>query len=85
MELLGPQKKGNRTICILFIVTYYPHLKHLGKLIQNNIKHFYTDAKVRPTFTPAPFATFRTAHDLRIHLYRSKLRPLERKTDLRKC
>ena len=67
----------------LIIVTYHPHLKDLGKLIQNNIKHLHEDVKVRTVFTPAPFASFRT--NLRSHLLISKLYPLERKTGSPKC
>ena len=49
-ELLRPKERGNKNIGIPFIVTYHPHLKHLGKLIQNNIKHLYADFKVRTAF-----------------------------------
>ena len=72
-------------ICITFIITYHPHLKHLGKLIQNNMQHLYADVKVRTAFTPATFASFRTACNLKSYLLRSKLYPLERKTGLWKC
>ena len=76
---LGPKGRGNKNNGITFIVTYHPHLKHLGKLIQNNIKHLYADVKVRFVFTHVPFASFRTACNLRSHLVRSKLYPLKRK------
>ena len=84
-DLLRPNERGNKNIGIPFIVTYHPHLKQLFKLIQNNIKHVYADVRVRTVFTPAPFASFRTACNLRSHLVRSKLYPLERKTGSRKC
>ena len=84
-EHLRPEGGGNKNTVIPLIVTYHPHLKHLGKLIQNNIKHLYADVKVRSVFTLAPFASFRTARDLRSHLLRSKLYPLGRKTGSRKC
>ena len=84
-ELLRPKEKGNKNIVIPFIVTYHPHLKYLGKLIQNNIKHLYADVKVRSVFTSTPFASFRTVRNLRNHLVRSKLCPLEKKTGSRKC
>ena len=50
-ELPKPKERGSRAIGIPFNVTYYPHLKRLRKLIQNNIKHRYADAKVRSVFT----------------------------------
>ena len=81
---MKPKERGNKNIGIPFVVTYHPHLKHLGKLIQNNIKHLYADVKVISGFTPAPFGSFRTARNLRIHLVRSKLYPLERKTGSQK-
>ena len=82
---MRPKERRNKNIGIPFIATYHPHLKHLGKLIQNNIKHLYADVKVRTVFTYASFASFRTARNLRSHLVRSKLYPLERKTGSRKC
>ena len=65
-DLLRPKERGNKNIGIPFIVTYDPHLKHLGKLIQNNIKHLYADVKVRTVFPPAPFASFRTVRSCKI-------------------
>ena len=84
-ELLRRKERGNKNMGIAFIVTYHPHLKHLDKLIQNNIKHLYADVKVRSAFTPAPFVSFHTACNLRSHLVRSKLYPLVRKTGSQKC
>ena len=45
--------------------------------MQSNIKHLYADVKIRTVFTTTP-ASFRTARNLKIHLVRSKLYPLER-------
>ena len=84
-ELLRPKERKNKKIGIPFIVTYHPHFKHLGKLIQNNIKHFHADVKLRSVFTTAPFASFCTARNLRSHLVRYKLYPLVKKTDSRNC
>ena len=55
-ELLTPRETGNKNIGIPFIVKDHPHLKHLDKLIQNNIKHLHVDVKVKTVFTHAPFA-----------------------------
>ena len=84
-ELFRSKEKGKENISIPFIVTYHPHLKHLDKLIQNNIKYLYADARVRSVFTRASFVSFPSAHNLRSHLVRSKLYQLERKTGSRKC
>ena len=35
-ELLRSKERGNKNIGIPFIVTYHPHLKYLGKLIQTS-------------------------------------------------
>ena len=45
-ELLISKERGNKNIGIPSIVAYPPHLMHLGKLIQNNIKHLYADVKI---------------------------------------
>ena len=49
------------------------------------IKHLYADVKVRSAFTLAPLASFCIACNLRSHLVRSRLYPLERKAGSRKC
>ena len=67
-ELLRPKERGNKSNDIPFIVTYHPHLKHMSKLIKYNSKHFCANVKVKSVFTPATFASFRTAHNLRSHL-----------------
>ena len=82
---MRPKGRGHKNIGITFIVTYHPHFKHFGKLIENNIKHLYADVNVRSVFTHVPFASFPTACNLRSHLPRSKLYHLERKTGSRKC
>ena len=82
---MRPNERGNKNIGVPFTVTYHPHLKHFGKLMQNNIKHLYGDVKVRMVFTPAPFASFCTARNPRSHLVRSKLYPLEKKTGSQEC
>ena len=63
-EFLRCKDSGKKNIGIPFIVIYHPHPKHLGKLIQKNIKRLYVDAKVR------------TARNVRSHLVKSKLYPL---------
>ena len=57
-ELLRSKERGSKTIGILFVVIYQPHLKHLGNLIQNNIKHSYANPKVTFVFTPALLSHF---------------------------
>ena len=69
-ELLRPEERGKKNIGIPFIATYHPHLKHLDKIIKNNIKHIYADVKVRTVFTPAPFASLCNARNLKSHLLR---------------
>lgn len=71
-------RKEGKTIGVPFIVTCHPHLKHLDKLIQKNMRHVHADAKVRSVFTPVLFASFCTARNFRSHLKRFKLYPRER-------
>ena len=64
VELSRPKEIGSKIVGIPFIVTHRPHLKHLGKLIHNNIKYLEAETKVRSDFTSAPFSSFRTAPNL---------------------
>ena len=47
----------NKCVVVYFVVTYYPHLKNISKIIKH-IKHLYASPEVRRVFTPLPFVTF---------------------------
>ena len=75
----------SKEIGVPLVVTYHPHLNALNKIIHSNLNHLYVDQLVRSVFTPAPFISFRTACNLKIHLVCSKLYPLKRTTGSYKC
>ena len=62
-----------KSVGVLFVVTYHPHLKNISKIIKKHIKHLHADPEVRSVFTPLPFVFFRSVRNLRRHLVRSKL------------
>lgn len=64
VELSRPKEIGSKIVGTPFIVTHRLHLKHLGKLIHNNIKHLEAETKVISDFTSTPFSSFRTALNL---------------------
>ena len=84
-QLLRPKGMDNKSVGVLFVVTYHPHLKNISKIIKKHIKHLYADPEVRSVFTPLPFVSFRPGQNLRRHLVRSKLYPQEQKTGSSKC
>ena len=47
----------NKFVVVYFVVTYYPHLKNISKIIKH-IKHLYANPEVRPVFIPLPFVSF---------------------------
>ena len=84
-DILRTNDYVNKEIGVPLVVTYHPHLNALNKIIRRNLKHLYADQLVRSVFTPAPFISFRTTRNLRIHLVYSKLYPLKRTTAFYKC
>ena len=76
---------GSTEIGVPLVVTYQPHLNSLSKMIGRNLRHFHADQLVKPVFTSAPFLSFKTALNLRVHLLRSKRYPLKQSTGYYKC
>ena len=64
------------------VLTYNPSFNNLSFLIRKNIQFLYETKRV---FAPAPFASFRSARNLKRFLVRSKVYPLERKGGSTKC
>ena len=84
-ELLWTNSCVGKEIGVPLIVTYHPHLNGLNKIMRKNLKHLQANQTVKSVFTPAPFVSFRTARNLRSHLVRSKLYPLQHTTGSCKC
>lgn len=82
-ELFLPKNK--RECGVAFVVTYAPCLRYVGKVLRKHLPVLYTDSRVREVFTPAPFVSYRTGQNLRSHLVRSKVQPLDRHKGSRGC
>ena len=48
------------------VVTYYPRLKALSKIIHENLNLLYINEEVKDTFTPRPMVSFRTSRKLEL-------------------
>ena len=77
-DLLQTSDCLSKEIAVPFVAIYHPHLNALNKMIRRNLKHLHADHLVRSAFTPAPFILFRTVRNLRSHLVRSKVYPLNK-------
>ena len=62
----------------LFVVTYHPKVKKLGKLIKDLLPFLYSDEEVQKVFSPPPMVSYRSARKIKYYIVRSKLYPLER-------
>ena len=69
----------------LFVVTYHPKVKKLGKLIKDLLPFLYSDEEVQKVFSPPPMVSYRSARKIKDYLIRSKLYPLERNVDCGGC
>ena len=54
-------------------------------MIKRNLPYLYADQEVKKIFTPSPFASFRSARNLKSFLVRLKVYPLDRKVGSEKC
>ena len=70
---------------MLFVATYHPKPKDLGKLMENLQLLFYSDSEVKRVFSPAPKVTYRSARKIKDCIVRSKLYPIHRKVGSFKC
>ena len=77
--------KREKETGIPLVTTYYPRLKDLSSLIKRNLQYLYAEQDVKNVFTPAPFASFRSARNLKSFLVRAKVYPLDRKVGSEKC
>ena len=50
------KKKG-----VPFVVTYYPKLKDLSKIIKDNLYLLYMNDEVKKTFIPSPIISFHSS------------------------
>ena len=70
---------------VAFVVTYYPILNSLSKIIVDNMYLFNMNEEVRKTFSPGPMVSFRISRKLNIYLVRAKLYRLQRRVGSSKC
>ena len=55
------RSKTKSTTGVPLVVTYYPRLKALSKIIHENLSLLYINEEVKDTFTPRPMVSFRTS------------------------
>ena len=70
---------------IPFVMTYYPILNSLSKIVRDNMYLLNMNEEVRKTFSPGPIVSFRTAQKLISYLLWAKLYPFQRKVGSSKC
>ena len=59
-----PSRKNSEND-ILFVVTYHPKVKKLGKLIKDLLPFLYTDEEVQKVFSPQPMDSYRSARKIK--------------------
>ena len=74
------KKKG-----VPFVVTYYPKLKNLNKIIKDNLYLLYMGDEVKKTFPLSPMISFRCSRKIKNYIVRAKLYPAERTVRSYKC
>ena len=79
------QDQENKSGAVPFILTHHPKLSDVGKILWENRDILYRVEEVEKVFSPPPFVSFRIPRNLKSHLVRSKLYPLERKSGSAKC
>ena len=65
------------------VVTYNPAFKILFQVIRKNLQLLYAEEEVEKVFSPAPFASFRSARNWKSYLLRSKIYLLREKLVLK--
>ena len=68
----------------LFVVTYHPKVKKLGKLIKDLLPFLCSDEEVQKVFSP-PVVSYRSARKIKYYIVRSKLYPRERNVGCGGC
>ena len=67
-----------------FVVTYYPILNSLNKIIRENMYLLNINEEIRKTFSPRLVVSFRSTRKLSSYLVPAKLYSLQKKTKFRK-
>ena len=70
---------------VLFVLTYHPLFKSMGKIINKNLYLLYMNNEVKKVFTPKPMISFRSARKMSSYLVRVKLYSEERTRGSFKC
>ena len=78
-------KKAKGVKGISFVVTYYPQLKNLGRIINQKIYLLNMNEKTKKVFSPRPTVSFRSPRKINRYLVRAKLYPLDRVVGSTKC
>ena len=81
-------RKDTSEQSVLFVATYHPKLKDLGKLTKNLQLFLYSDTEVKRVFLPALTAlivSYQSARKIKDYTVRSKLYPIERKVGSFTC
>ena len=79
VKFSGYTKRNNREKKgVLFVITYHPSLKNIGKINNQNFYFLYMNEDVQSVFRPASKISFRRARKLSSYLVRAKLYPFER-------
>ena len=68
-----------------FVMTYYPKLKPINKVILKYLDLLYIDNEVKRVFTPKSMISFRSERKLSSYFVRAKLPPTERTVGSCKC
>ena len=73
---INPKEKEKQGVPL--VVTYYPSLNCLSKIIRDNLYLLYMNDEVKKVFSPKPMISFRSARKLSSYLVRAKLYPIDR-------
>ena len=68
-----------------FVVTYYPNVKKLGKVIKDLLPLLCSDEEVQNVFSSPPMVSDRSARKIKDYIVRSKLYQLERNVGCGGC
>ena len=84
---LDKKEAKNKEKCgaVPFVITYNKRFDNLNSKLRKHCEILFLNEEVKQVFSPPPFVSFRTARNLKSHLVRAKLYPLERKTGSAKC
>ena len=70
---------------MLFVATYHPKLKDLGKLIKNLQLLLYSESEVSRVFSPAPIVFYQSPRKIKDYIAMLKSYPIERKVGIYRC